>query len=225
MKNIFISISIFIVVITNWHCSTQKLKETEIHNSERRVIEDMIFVEGGTFEMGSKDGESDEKPVHNVELDDFYISKYEVTQNEWQEVMGNNPSLFLGDYLPVEKVSWNDIQEFLQILNAKIGGNYRLPTEAEWEYAARGGNKYSDYKYSGSNNIDEVAWYDGNSGNKTHRVGIKKANGLGIYDMTGNVWEWCSDWYGENYYSESSSSNPQGPSNGTYRVLRGGSCV
>ena len=191
--------------------------------SDIQEIGGMIFVQGGTFEMGSNDGQDDEKPVHRVTVSDFYIGKYEVTQKEWKEVMGNNPSYNKGDNLPVEQVSWDDIQEYLQKLNAKTGKNYRLPTEAEWEYAARGGNKSRGYTYSGSNSIDNVAWYSSNSGNETHAVGRKQANELGIYDMSGNVWEWCNDWYGENYYNNSPLQNPQGPTSGTYRVLRGGS--
>ncbi|MBS4028653.1 MAG: PEGA domain-containing protein, partial [Ignavibacteriales bacterium] len=127
------------------------------------IKDNMIFVEGGTFEMGSNDGGSDEKPVHRVTVNDFYIGKYEVTHKEWKEIMGNNPSNFSGDNLPVENVSWNDIQDYLRKLNTKTGGKYRLPTEAEWEYAARGGNKSNNYKYSGSNSLDNVAWYSSNS--------------------------------------------------------------
>ena len=174
--------------------------------------------------MGSNDGGIDEKPVHSVTLSDFFISKTEVTQKEWKEVMGNNPSSFKGDNLPVETVSWNDIQKFIKKLNTKTGLNYRLPTEAEWEYAARGGVKTQNsasQKYSGSNNIDEVAWYYSNLGSKTHSVGGKKANELGIYDMSGNVWEWCND-YDSSYYKNSPKNNPQGASSGSYRVYRGG---
>ncbi|MGK5094309.1 SUMF1/EgtB/PvdO family nonheme iron enzyme [Deltaproteobacteria bacterium TL4] len=184
---------------------------------------DFVLVKGGCFQMGDIFGEggSDEKPVHKVCLDDFYLGKTEVTQGQWQKVMGNNPSNFKnGDNYPVEQVSWNDIQIFLQRLNQQ-GGKYRLPTEAEWEYASRSGGKRE--RYSGSDSIDGVAWYDGNSGNQTHAVGTKAPNGLGLYDMTGNVWEWVQDWYGENYYSQSPSTNPRGPSNGSYRVYRGGS--
>ncbi len=188
---------------------------------------EMVFVKGGTFQMGctseQSDCNDDEKPVHTVTVSDFYMGKYEVTQKQWKEIMGNNPSYFKGDNLPVERVSWNDIQEFLKKLNQKTGMNYRLPTEAEWEYAARGGVKSRGYKYAGSNDIDEVAWHDGNSGNKTHPVGQKKANELGIYDMSGNVWEWCSDWYSSSYYGSSPQNNPQGPSSGLHRVARGGS--
>jgi len=184
---------------------------------------EMVFVKGGTFKMGYHNGDSDEKPVHRVTVSDFYIGKYEVTQKQWRAIMGNNPSYFKGDNLPVENVSWDDVQEFLKKLNTKTGKHYRLPTEAEWEYAARGGVKSRGYEYAGSNNIDEVAWYDGNSGNKTHPVGTKKPNELSIYDMSGNVWEWCHDWYATNYYRNSPHYNPQGPSNGDSRVLRGGS--
>ncbi|MBQ7951520.1 MAG: SUMF1/EgtB/PvdO family nonheme iron enzyme [Alistipes sp.] len=186
---------------------------------------DMVFVKGGTFTMGATseqgaDAYDDEKPAHSVTLSDFYIGKYEVTQAQWRAVMGSNPSSFKGDNLPVENVSWNDIQKFIQKLNTQTGKEFRLPTEAEWEYAARGGSKSRGYKYSGSNNIGDVAWYSGNSGSKTHPVGQKQPNELGIYDMSGNVWEWCSDWYGS--YSSSSQTNPKGPNSGDYRVLRGG---
>jgi formylglycine-generating enzyme required for sulfatase activity len=182
---------------------------------------EMVYVKGGTFQMGSNDGDSDEKPVHTVTVSDFYIGKYEVTQKQWREIMGNNPSNFKNcDNCPVEMVSWNDVQEFIKKLNQKTGKNYRLPTEAEWEYAARGGSQSRGYKYAGSNNIGEVAWYDDNSSSKTHAVGGKKPNELGIYDMSGNVYEWCSDWYGN--YSAGSQRNPQGPTSGTIRVLRGG---
>ena len=184
-----------------------------------------VFVKGGTFQMGDEDDdeEDDEKPIHSVTLSDFYIGKYVVTQKEWKEIMGSNPSYFKGDDLPVEQVNWDDIQVFLARLNSNTDKNYRLPTEAEWEYAARGGSQTVNYKYSGSNNFNVVAWFEENSGEKTHPVGRKQPNELGIYDMTGNVWEWCNDWYDENYYSESPSKNPQGPESGSYRVRRGGS--
>ena len=162
-----------------------------------------------------------EKPAHKVTLSDYQIGKHEVTQAQWQAVMGNNPSHFSGcNNCPVESVSWNEVQDFIEKLNAKTGKQYRLPTEAEWEYAARGGNKSRGYEYAGGNEIASVAWYDENSNSKTHPVGQKNANELGIYDMSGNVWEWCSDWYGD--YSSGSQTNPKGPNSGTYRVLRGG---
>lgn len=175
---------------------------------------------GGTSEQGS-DAYDDEKPTHSVTLSSYYICKYEVTQALWRAVMGSNPSYFKGDNLPVESVSWNDCQTFINRLNSYTGRNFRLPTEAEWEFAARGGNYSRHYKYSGSNYISDVAWYDGNSSNRTHPVGTKQANELGLYDMSGNVWEWCSDWYGS--YSSYSQNDPTGPNSGSNRVERGGS--
>jgi formylglycine-generating enzyme required for sulfatase activity len=193
-----------------------------VANGKKSFEPEMVFVEGGTFQMGSSSGESDEQPVHSVTLSSFNIGKYEVTQAQWKAVMGSNPSSFSGcDNCPVENVSWNDVQEFVRKLNAQTGKNYRLPTEAEWEYAARGGKQSRGYTYSGSNDVGSVAWYSGNSGGKTHAVGGKQANELGIYDMSGNVWEWCSDRYG--YYSSYNETNPTGASSGQSRVLRGGS--
>lgn len=191
-----------------------------------RVQFTMVAVEGGTFTMGATseqggDADEDEKP-HEVTLSDYYIGQTEVTQALWKAVMGSNPSSHKGDNLPVENVSWYDCRVFIQVLNQLTGKQFRLPTEAEWEYAARGGRKSQGYKYAGGNNIGSVAWCDGNSGNETHPVGTKQANELGIYDMSGNVWEWCSDWYGG--YQSSSQSDPQGPSSGSDRVGRGGGC-
>ena len=187
---------------------------------------EMVKVEAGTFMMGAtsemKNPYDDEKPVHQVTLtNDYYMGKYEVTQALWQVVMGKNPSYFKGDNLPVNYVRWKDCQRFISKLNSMTGRKFRLPTEAEWEYAARGGKKSRGYQYSGSSNISDVAWYDGNSGDKTHPVGTKQANELGIYDMTGNVLEWCQDWYGS-YYS-SSQTNPTGATSGSRHVNRGGS--
>ncbi len=193
-----------------------------------RLISNMVKVEGGTFTMGATseqlgDASGDESPAHEVKLSDYFIGKYEVTQEEWQAVMGKNPSKFKSSPSnPVESVSWKDCQKFIEKLNGLTGLNFRLPTEAEWEYAARGGNKSQDYKYSGSNWLDEVAWYNGNSDKKTHIVGTTKPNELGLYDMSGNVWEWCNDWYDKNYYSKSPQQNPTGPTGPSYRVLRGG---
>lgn len=206
---------------------------------------EMVFVEGGTFQMGSDEGESDEKPVHNVTLNSFLISKYEVTQELWESVMGNRPSYFKGSKRPVEFVNWCEAVEFCNKLSEKEGlqkaysgsrdnitcdfdvNGYRLPTEAEWEYAARGGKKSKGYTYSGSNNLNEVGWYgaSNNSGNRskeegTSGVGKKQPNELGIYDISGNVWEWCWDRYGD--YSSGSQTNPGGPSAGSARVCRGG---
>ncbi len=189
---------------------------------------DMVRVEAGTFTMGAtaemKDPYNDEKPTHRVTLtNDYYMGKYEVTQALWQAVMGNNPSNFKGDNLPVEKVSWKDCQKFISKLNRITGKTFRLPTEAEWEYAARGGNKSRGYQYSGSNNLSDVAWYMDNSGDKTHAVGTKQPNELGIYDMSGNVREWCQDWFGK--YSSSSQVNPICANSGSNRVGRGGCWV
>ncbi|MDP2681682.1 MAG: SUMF1/EgtB/PvdO family nonheme iron enzyme [Deltaproteobacteria bacterium] len=196
---------------------------------------EFVFVKGGCFQMGDTfgDGDNSEKPVHEVCVDALYMGKYEVTQKEWVAIMGSNPSYFreCGDNCPVEKVSWDDAQEYINKLNQKFPSNspfskggqggFRLPTEAEWEYAARSGGK--NEKYAGSNDIDSVAWYESNSGNKTHPVGQKKPNGLGLYDMSGNVWEWVNDWYDSGYYENSPKDNSKGPSSGQYRVLRGGS--
>ena len=182
----------------------------------------MIAVKGGTFQMGSDDGYEWEKPVHQVTLSDYYIGETEVTQELWTAVMGSNPSKFTGNMQrPVEMVSWNDCQTFISKLNQLTGETFRLPTEAQWEYAARGGNKSKGYIYSGSNEIDEVAWYEYNSGGMTHPVQTKAPNELGIYDMTGNVYEWCTDWYGA--YSSAAQTDPTGPATGSDRVYRGGS--
>jgi len=197
----------------------------------QKLEADMITVVGGSFAMGCKSGrdtdcDDNEKPPHKVRVGNFAIGRYEVTQAQWRAVMSSNPSTFGNcEECPVEQVFWNDIQDFLQKLNTLTGKRYRLPTEAEWEYAARGGNQSRGYLYSGSNTIDEVAWYDSNSGRKTHPVGGKKANKLGLYDMSGNVHEWCEDDWHSNY-----NGAPVGGSawvdspRGSYRVVRGGSC-
>ena len=177
---------------------------------------------GATSEQGS-DAYDNEYPVHSVTLSDYYIGETEVTQELWEAVMGSKPSKFKGSQRPVVQVSWNDCQEFIKKLNQLTGKHFRLPTEAEWEYAARGGDRSQGYKYSGSNTIGNVAWYDDNSNSQTHNVKTKSPNELGIYDMTGNVWEWCQDWCGS--YSSGSQTNPTGPSSGSNRVLRGGSWI
>ena len=195
------------------------------------VLFTMVYVEGGTFTMGATteqttEADSDERPTHKVTLSDYYIGETEVTQALWHAVMGTNPSYFTGDNNPVEKVSYTDCIEFIDKLNEMFSGRlngmkFALPTEAQWEFAARGGNKSRGYKYSGSSFIGDVAWYDNNSDSKTHPVAQKRPNELGLYDMSGNVWEWCRDWYGG--YSSSSQTNPIGPTNGSVRVRRGGS--
>ena len=176
---------------------------------------DMVEVEGGNYLMGEDNStEADEKPAHKETIATFQIGKTEVTQELWEAVMGTNPSNFTGEEnLPVEKVSWTDCNTFITKLNELTGKNFRLPTEAEWEYAARGGNKSQGYTYSGSNTIGDVAWTSENSSSKTHPVAQKQPNELGIYDMSGNVWEWTSDKYSSNYGSERTSSD---------RVDRGG---
>ncbi|GHT44902.1 hypothetical protein AGMMS49965_21350 [Bacteroidia bacterium] len=195
---------------------------------------EMVTVAGGTFTMGATaeqgiDYDSDEHPTHSVTLSSYAIGKYEVTQKLWWDVMGSWPGTApsttygKGDNYPMYNVSYGDIQSFLTALNTKTSKNYRLPTEAEWEYAARGGDKSKGYKYSGSNTIGAVAWFAGNSDYKVNIVGTKSPNELGVYDMSGNVWEWCRDWYGSDYISSSSQTNPTGAVSGSDRVLRGGS--
>ena len=184
----------------------------------------MIPIKGGTFQMGRNDGETDEKPVHTVTVSDFSIGKTEVTQAQWVAIMGSNPSYFKGDNLPVEQVSWDDVQVFIGKLNAKTSKTYRLQTEAEWEYAA-GGGENNRTEYAGTDiesNLDNYAWNANNSNDTTHPVGTKQPNQLGLYDMSGNVWEWCSDWYGSDYYAKSLQINPKGASGGSERVYRGG---
>ena len=183
-------------------------------------------VKGGMFTMGApaeqgSDAKNDERPAHKVVLGDYYIGETEVTQELWETVMGDNPSYFKGSLLPVEQVSWNDCQQFIDKLNQMTGRKFRLPTEAEWEFAARGGTLSKSYKYSGSNNIRYVAWYEGNSKDKTHEVKTKQANELGLYDMSGNVFEWCQDWYKDSY-STMLQTSPKGPFSGSYRVIRDG---
>ena len=203
--------------------------------TKKMPVFEMVFVEGGTFTMGCTEEEDaecygSEIPLHEVKIRDFYIGRHEVTQAQWMVVMGDNPSHHIGENLPVENVSWNDVQEFIRKLNKFSNKHYRLPTEAEWEYAARGGKKSSGYKYSGSNEIDEIAWHDDNSDLKTHPVGSRNPNELGIYDMSGNVYEWCEDWFNFNYYQKCKDlgvvSNPKSPDTGSSTfVIRGGGCI
>lgn len=200
---------------------------------------ELIFIQGGTFQMSSNDGSSDKKRTHTVTVSDFYMGKYEVSQELYEDIMGANPSYFLGNDHPVEQVSWYNAVTFCNKMSEKVGlqqvytisgtnvtidfnkNGYRLPSEAEWEFAARGGNASQGYTYSGSNTVANVAWYSGNSGIKTYPVGQKRSNELGLYDMSGNVYELCWDWYGD--YSVVSQYDPTGPISGVFRVLRGGS--
>ncbi len=183
-----------------------------------------VLVKGGCFRMGEMNGEAreDESPAHKVCVESFYIGKYDVTQSQWEKVMEPDlePSGAIADF-PAVDVSWNDTQDFIARLNAKSGRKFRLPTEAEWEYAARSGGKKE--LFSGGMKPDSFAWYEGNSGKTPHPVGQKKPNGLGIYDMSGNVWQWVSDWYKDDYYGASPKKNPRGPASGSSRVVRGGS--
>ena len=226
-----------ILLRTTLPVSAQPAQQRELVFTAHGVAFKMIRVDGGTFKMGAtpeqgNDAHVWEKPVHEVTLSSYYIAETQVTQELWQAVMGTdiNSQAQLGTWSkelrgvgknhPMYYLSWHDSQEFVKKLNNLTGKTFRLPTEAEWEYAARGGNKSRGYKYAGSNTLDDVAWYDGNSGGITHPVKQKQANELGLYDMSGNVWEWCQDWCGD--YSSSPQTNPAGPYDGDGRVLRSG---
>ncbi|MDR1274647.1 MAG: formylglycine-generating enzyme family protein [Odoribacteraceae bacterium] len=214
---IIVAVAASAILATGGHASAQR------HPAEP----EMVFVQGGTFRMGGIDveegGKGDEVPVHGVTVSSFYMGKYEMTQAQWKALMGNNPSNFTGDDLPVEQVSWDDVQLFIKRLNAATSKQYRLPTEAEWEYAARGGNRSKGYRYSGSDSIGNVAWFVDNSDDTTHPVGTKQPNELGIHDMSGNVWEWCHNKYG--LYPTPARDNPLDTSSGFNRVDRGGSWI
>jgi formylglycine-generating enzyme required for sulfatase activity len=207
------------------------VKKNSITTQTNRMIKangvelKMIKVNGGTFEMGAAKNQKTyakeiESPVHKVKLNDYYIAETEVTQDLWVAVMGSNPSFLKKDNHPVEQVSWEDCVTFIEKLNQITGEKFRLPTEAEWEYAARGGHKSNGYVYAGSNDLDEVAWTERNSNGSTHKVKTKKPNELGLYDMNGNVWEWCYDWYAP--YEAKETANPSGPANGEVKINRGG---
>ena len=219
------------------YSTQQELNETivKLRNAEenpklppfiQQIIDDLVYVDGGAFLMGATpEQESDcrefEKPVHEVLLDSFYIGRTPVTQQQWEAVMGYNPSCFKGEKLPVEQVSWVDCHKFINKLKSLTGKKFRLLTEAEWEFAARGGIKSHGTIYAGGDTFDDVAWYKDNSDSKTHPVATKSPNELGLYDMSGNVWEWCQDWDGK--YPSGSVTNPKGPTSGSYRLFRGGS--
>lgn len=207
----------------------ENINETTDNDSVVNLLEklnnDMVYIEAVEFTMGATkeqkgEANSDEKPAHPVVLNCFYLCKYEVTQELWEAVMGDNPSHFKGKNLPVENVSWDDCQKFIMKLNELTGKKYRLPTEAEWEYAARGGSNSMHYKYSGGNSLEYVSWYFHNSMDKTHTVGMMIPNELGLYDMSGNVWEWCQDWYGS--YGKKTAYYPTGPIKAYNKVFRGG---
>ena len=222
---------LFFVIITVLSCRRPPIEPDELFVDKSFTINEvsfkMIAVKGGTFMMGGTpeqgaDAFDWELPVHQVTLSDYYVGQTEVTQELWKAVMRNNPSYFHADCRPVENVSWDDCQEFIKKLNVITGEQFRLLTEAELEYAARGGNKSMGYKYAGSNDIDEVACYGEDFGSgRTHIVGTKKPNELGIYDMSGNVWEWCQDCFGD--YTDSPQIDPEGVALGWFRVGRGGS--
>lgn len=197
-------------------------------NSIESINRNMVLISGDTFMMGCSPEDTEcyanESPRHSVTLSSFEIGKYEVTQGQWKAVMGSNPSNFdtCGDDCPVEWVLWDDVQDFITALNTRTDSNYRMCTEAEWEYAARAGTETKWYCGDDESCLDSIAWYDDNADTTTHPVGQKTPNAWGLYDMSGNVWEWVSDWYDRDYYSESPATDPTGPAGGDYRVRRGG---
>ncbi|OGW32201.1 MAG: hypothetical protein A2X59_10145 [Nitrospirae bacterium GWC2_42_7] len=219
-------LSVLVVIFIAGNIYAAEKADTDAIFRDPATGMEFVFVKGGCYQMGDAfgDGNSNERPLHEVCVDDFYIGKYKVTQGQWRAIMGSNTSKTssCGDDCPVEVAPWKDMQDFITKLNNNAkAGKYRLPTEAEWEYAARSGGKKE--KYSGGNDVDKVAWHISNSNSKMHPSGTKAPNGLGIYDMSGNVWERCQDWYDENYYNHSPKNNPAGPDSGSTRVVRGGS--
>ena len=219
-----------LILVTAFSLSAfaQKGKNKDIPVVIQQLINNMVPVEGGIFLMGGTAEQGSEVsdlefPIHEVTVSSFSINKYEVTQEEWEAVMGENPARLHGVKHPVEQVSYRDCQRFIRKLNKLTGKKFRFPTEAEWEFAARGGNLTEGYKYAGSNDIQEIAWFSENSGGGTQEVGQKKPNELGLYDMSGNVWEWCLDLYGE--YRKEAQVNPQGAYSSRFYVFRGGSWV
>ncbi|HQO03808.1 MAG TPA: formylglycine-generating enzyme family protein [Spirochaetota bacterium] len=226
MKQNFIIITamLLLAITTAWTAEPDMTR-----NARSKTVGgiEFIYIAGGEFMMGQPDPSlvcnecsKDEQPVHRVTLRSFWMSKYEITQKQYRAVMGDNASYWTGDDLPVDHVPWNSAKEFCRKFSALHGVQARLPYEAEWEYACKAGTR--TMYYWGDMVDGQYCWYAGNAGNRTHPVGIKLPNPLGLYDMAGNVWEWCEDWYGENYYRTSPSENPKGPENGIGRVLRGG---
>ena len=202
-------------------------REAERKRVLTQLLSNMVTVQGGTFTMGAtseqgSQAEGDERPMHSVTLSSFKIGRYEVTQREWRAVTGSNPSIYTGDDLPVHYVSWNDCQVFIAQLNRLTGHRFRLPTEAEWEFAARGGIKSRHTVYAGASSANQVAWTEGNSLSKPHPVGTLAANELGLHDMSGNAWEWCADWYANYSRNGAALTDPTGPSSGSERIFRGG---
>ncbi len=206
----------------------EKATDPKVKAALQQIEANMVAIDGGTFTMGCVNPQDSEcyyweKPRRTITVNTFYMNKFAVTQREWKTIMGTEPSNKSCPDCPVVNVSWYDAQMFINKLNQLTEKNYRLPTEAEWEYAAKGGNKSHGYKYAGSNNAMEVAWYDTLISHESHPVGKKLPNELGLYDMSGNVWQWCSDWFDEKYYSTGPSNNPKGAASGASRSLRGGS--
>ena len=227
MKKKLLSTMMLLSIMLSTNAQDNNSSPNQLPQAIQDLIENMVYVEGGTFTMGSNLDRQDltfgkEDPEHQVTVSSFFICRYEVTQDVWEAVMHNNFSLVKGAKLPVGNVCWDDCQEFVLKLVLMTGINFRLPTEAEWEFAARGGNKSRHTQYSGSNSIDSVAWYQFNSSDKLHPVGQKLPNELGLYDMNGNVWEWCYDYYDR--YDKSAQTNPKGALNSSTNVTRGGCC-
>ncbi|HIJ86944.1 MAG TPA: SUMF1/EgtB/PvdO family nonheme iron enzyme [Desulfuromonadales bacterium] len=243
-KMFFVSCAIILLSVIQGYAvegnTTVNISSAPLYKETATGME-FVFVKGGCYHMGDMSGDgtdaggggdSNERPIHEVCVDDFYMGKYEVTHRQWQNIMAKTPGEYsrdqdcppmAGDSAPVDCINWDDIQKFIVLINKESGGSkFRLPTEAEWEYAARSGGKSE--RYAGGNDVDSVAWFNGNSGEKPHSVGTKLPNGLGLYDMSGNAWEVTNDWYEKDYYSKSPRNNPAGPGSGEERVKRGG-CV
>lgn len=197
--------------------------QTETFDLAEGVTLEMVLVEGGLFMMGSNEGKKDNRPAHEVSLNDFHIGKFELTQDQWVALMGYNPSQAACGNCPVNDMSWDQLQDFLKKLSEKTGKKFRLPTEAEWEYAAQGGKLTKGFLYSGSNELTEVGWLKMNGNDQQHEVGQLKPNELGLYDMNGNAWELCEDWYDPKFYARSLAENPVNTNPSTYRVSRGAS--